>query len=208
MSVLRFYSEAEWNPEDWERCSTCKGDGKGYHDDFEAMGYTTPPCPACDGHGSLKAAALHELAVVGRAASHPLDGPVVVRCEGCQHPHSEGTWEQPKINPHLFDPEQALDVAERLLAEGEQHPDIGRGCHYSRCDELCNHGGPGRKVCAGCGWTWRPNYPCYRCGKTESVAEASWRPVDVRRLSWDHDLRRSQLAVLCLRCFANQRESS
>jgi hypothetical protein len=33
---------------------------------------------------------------------------------------------------------------------------------------------------------------------------ASWRPVDVRCLSWPHDLRPESLAVLCLRCWAGR----
>jgi hypothetical protein len=34
--------------------------------------------------------------------------------------------------------------------------------------------------------------------------EASWRQVDVRTLGWPHDLRENKLAVLCLRCLAEQ----
>jgi hypothetical protein len=114
---LRIYDRAECDedgvPLDWERCRTCAGDGG-------LTAYATDGgCPTCDGHGSLKAAALVELrgqqvdaelhrrehAEARRLGRSGLSGGQrtelwlrigrerTTRCEGCGHPMSDGTWE-------------------------------------------------------------------------------------------------------------------
>jgi hypothetical protein len=60
---------------------------------------------------------------------------------------------------------------------------------------------------------WQPFSPKHAGASAEALkdtfseqaaVEASWRQVDVRRLSWDHDLRPEYLAVLCLRCWSTR----
>lgn len=116
---------------------------------------------------------------------------------------SDGTWED---LPDPADPETwPATLREALVYERQ-----GLGVHYSACDELCEHGGPWR---ARCGNTaegeWDTRIPVGAGARPGQVmgpgvheVEASWRPVDVRTLSWPHDLRPEQLALLCLRCWA------
>lgn len=199
MSVLRIYDPNECDehgvPLDWERCRKCS-DGRIVTPEYERGGdIQWRTCDRCDGHGSLKAAALlafwgvgYQPSVVGE------DGKPRFRCEDCGHPMSEGTWE-----PVESWPTEGGEV-DLLRAVG----DVGqaRGRHYSPCDEGCRHGGPGRIIATA---EWNK-------GRVENVAklnvyegydkQASWRPVDVRTLGWAHDLRPEKLAVLCLRCWA------
>lgn len=207
-AVLRVYDpgecDADGKPLDWERCRACEG--KGHTEGGEswvAPGHTrTFVCSTCDGHGSLKAAAL------ASQAYH--DGH---RCEDCGHPMSEGTWEgeTPDVarDPNLRHDD--LAHAERCLLQGvEPTGTPTRLDFFSPCDEGCRHGGPGRwKEGTHPNHTWKP---ATRLGQTadgtlmlvlnEAPVEASWRPVDVRLLSWPHDLRPEHLAVLCFRCWA------
>jgi len=227
MTVLRFYARDEWDSGSWENCSTCDGSGRTIGSvpgvPF-AVCQVYENCPACDRHGSLRAAAL-----AGRIASrmtqhadefarHWKDGNILVHCEDCQHPQSEGTWEPAKTWTLQETTDTKLRVAATYLragkepGDGESWPMSQQPVHYSRCDEKCNHGGPGRVQPAdraglpedvACGWNIHraEDWPDDNYSQPMTV-EASWRSVDVRRLSWPHDLRRSQLAVLCLRCRA------
>ena len=116
--VLRVYDPVECDeygvPLDWEQCRTCEGRGHHFPESVTA-------CGACDGHGSLKAAALARAVFpqVNEVLRRVYDeqGPIeerlerlgpagtvehigrtarevrekhVPRCEGCDHPMSEG----------------------------------------------------------------------------------------------------------------------
>lgn len=203
--ILRVYDPVECDergwPLDYERCRTCGG-ARVVHTD--RPGATSPrPCPACDSHGSLKAAALSHVGMWNMDD----DGVVRLRCEGCGHQISEGTWED---RPHRQpDHEIALDYALRCLRNRQEPMLTVDGVHYSSCDEGCRHGGPGRhrpsdrthwvdldgRVVAGL---------FNELALSGSQVEASWRQVDVRTLGWPHDLRPEKLAVLCLRCYTER----
>ena len=62
MTVLRVYRmkecDAEGKPLDWNRCRTCDGTGALWPGGSQLHSPTPAECPSCDGHGSLKAAAL------------------------------------------------------------------------------------------------------------------------------------------------------
>lgn len=184
-------------------------------DDAQALGDAPPSsevmreqratCLTCGGHGSLKAAALHFLsyaqwnAVDLAWASGPLFVERPTRCEDCGHPMSEGTWEDPPIASDLGYMETRAR-GELAVRNGVTWQAVS--VHYSPCDEGCRHSGPGRWFDNDFGdWhvgddvRWQPRF---------HVADASWRPVDVRTLGWPHDLRPEKLAVLCLRCWAER----
>lgn len=204
MTLLRLYSRAEWEAlpcDPWERCPTCGGGGSLFaHRPFQT---TATGCPDCKGHGSARALAFDVLWKVGRGDRNPASAHRW-RCEDCGHPMSEGTWEGlPKGDEDemigyvlaRWSESEWGDQTEAWIAD--QYPGV---VHYSPCDEGCRHGGPVRKLNAygrGGGATYDALPPGNREG-----FEASWRQVDARRLSWDHDLRPGQLAVLCLRCLA------
>lgn len=61
MSILRIYDPSECDDEgkplDWERCRKCKGDKMVWSNTPGAVG-SGVKCDRCDGHGSLRAAAL------------------------------------------------------------------------------------------------------------------------------------------------------
>lgn len=132
-------------------------------------------------------------------------GGINVRCEDCQHPMSEGTWEGDTSDNKLM--ARRMEFAGKRLRLGEEP--VGDPIHFSRCDEKCEHGGAGRwrsSMSLSPGWMERPDasMPVSQVEMTLKECDelqASWRPVDVRRLSWPHDLRPENLAVLCLRCF-------
>lgn len=174
-------------PLDWDRCRNCAGT-------------TEPPdlvahigCEVCDGHGSLKAAALFEMAKRQIARMGVKAGPSL-RCESCSHPMSEGMWEPDPVLTSAADREGFL---RRVMEAGFDYTTF---VHYSACDTLCDEHrelGPGRIRGEGCGGDLTI---------TPGTVEASWRPVDIRTLGWAHDLRPERLAVLCLRCFAARSE--
>lgn len=231
MNVLRVYDPAECDghgvPLDWEECRTCKG-GKVVDGSRTEQWDIRTKCPICDGHGSLKAAALAHLAQkqmwaeverIGAikwpdggaetkavlALRHEVEASLIVRCDGCSHPMGGGTWDPGGDRPWDFD--SRMRGAFFSLQEGM---DPSTNCppdwpvYYSPCDEGCRHDGPGRmpfdaKDPLG-GWIGC-NELMNNVGITEGF-EASWRPVDVRTLGWPHDLRPERLAVLCLRCWA------
>jgi hypothetical protein len=221
MTVLRVYDPPECDergvPLDWERCRSSNmmlGGG--------------PACPACDGHGSLNAAALaalmtkcrtchHEAAAHVQGVEHGLcaecdcwgyeaRGPA--RCEDCGHPMSEGTWEGGDERAYQDIVEARHTVAGRYLRRGDEPPNL-LPVHFSPCDEGCRHGGPGRFDGDPEGPTvWVPLDDVSGTGDARPMVhygvEASWRQVDVRTLGWPHDLRPEKLAVLCLRCWAGR----
>ena len=208
-SILRIYDPPECDergvPLDWERCRLCEGTGAGrmrveQHEPGRYRSVRSPDdtdvCGRCDGHGSLKAAALAGLKTSVRA----WDGVhSTFRCEGCGHPMSEGTWQG--MYPG-WSRDVILRQAEYELRQGRE-PTFAGGdpVYFSRCDERCKHGGPGRVYVGLDRIDWRPWGPGEPlvAGPTH---EASWRQVDVRTLGWPHDLRPEKLAVLCLRCWA------
>ena len=184
LSILRIYDPRECNsagvPLDWDRCRACLGGGT-FDNGLRA-------CTICDGHGSLKAAALAKLRVTqwynttdhnARLEDH------LLRCESCGHPASEGTWEE------SFPVEVPL-----LRLSGHTDDTKPWRVHYSICDEECRHGGPGRS-----GTTRFTSELMARDLPDAMPFRASWRAVDVRTLGWSWDLRPERLAVLCLRCF-------
>lgn len=264
MSVLRVYLPGECDSEagvplDWECCDKCEGRGRQVIPGHLLAGEDrSRVCPSCDGHGSLKAAALS-----GRGtwadAEHLYPGDVVGlrrlaveqfhrygavldeekygvgatfavniethRCEGCGHPMSEGTWE-PELPEHSNTlgftvtggelASLAFEMAEHRLRRGESlraEPTL-----YSPCDEGCRHSGALRFHPTDGSAPWVSDVvrnPFVMpdggtetagdvAGRTDGLVEASWRPVDVRCLSWAHDLRPEMLAVLCLRCFVER----
>lgn len=208
-NVLRIYDPAECDehgvPLDWERCRACGGTKRapakpGMYD--RAISIDT--CRTCDGHGSLKAAALAKLRVAqwdrttdpnARLEDH------AIRCEDCGHPMSEGTWERIVPSDHPWAEPKTAD-ARIALAElrrgAEPHPPF---VHYSPCDEGCRHGGPMQANWAGVWDEWEPEGAQKTC---DAIYRASWRPVDIRTLGWPHDLRPENLVVLCLRCYADR----
>lgn len=228
LSVLRVYDPADCDatgvPLDWERCRTCNVDSDGtpiYPDGEGGAG-----CPTCGGHGSLKAAALAER---WRDLKRPTpDFPLPpVRCEGCGHPMSDGTWvnrdgrEQSGDNPvHAAQKGVERRALIALRAGGE--PD-DRVMFWSPCDGGCRHQAPCRAMTTE---GWRPfdiNYEAAVAVDTLGAGnvEASWRAVDVRvgmlakRAGLDvttagplvvrpFDLRPENVAVLCLRCWAER----
>ena len=210
MSILRVYTPRECDehgvPLDWERCRTCVGTGYqgGPLKPSHRPGYPKSDievCPGpCGGHGSLKAAAL---AVVWGERRDAFDGSFLPRCEGCSHPMSEGTWEE-------HPPGYPRNSAITFLSGGQEPPrePLSNGIrmeatHFSPCDERCEHDGSGRVRKVGSeGWRADDDVGQWRLAPDAMEAEASWRPVDVRLLSWPHDLRLEHLAVLCLRCWA------
>lgn len=188
-------------PLDWKRCRGCRG---GMVIDTDRPGATSPrPCPRCEGCGSLEKAVLAELERLrGRRWSiftEPLDKPFdpTVRCGGCAHPMSDGTW----VPADHLDHEERRDRLRRASADFTVAERSG-AVFYSPCDERCRHGGPGRHRWADEDYyTWQAvkNLP----GPLENYeAEASWRHVTVRTMNgWPHDLREGNLGILCLRCW-------
>lgn len=137
--------------------------------------------------------------------------PQLVRCEDCSHPMSEGTWERVHHVERIIFPsyESSLRTAEVELRAGRE-PQPMLQIHFSPCDKACKHStrsyGTERIYDEELG-AWRfvegvgKPAELVRAGRK---VEASWRPVDARRLSYDNDLRPEQTAVLCLRCFAER----
>lgn len=212
MSVLRVYDPPECDavgvPLDWERCRTCDGTGRRLPpgpavrmvDKGFGLVVTEPivvperPCARCDGHGSLKAAALAARWIEAKC------------CEDCGHPMSEGTWQWRFASDEhrglVPNDARNLELAATWIRNGEEPRQLRT--HYSPCDEGCRHGGPMRLL--------RDHAEPVPLPDQEPItpewvsimgpAEASWRSVDVRTLGWPHDLRPDKLRVLCLRCWA------
>lgn len=208
MTILRFHSKREWKAltaDPWEVCPRCKGTGEGPRLTLPDYEIPYPICPICEGHGSARKLAL-DLLEEGHKhnlCECPMDIPHVLRCADCWHPMSEGTWEGDHPRTDLMP-----GLAMSFLREGKE-PDEFRevgpiSVHYSPCDEGCRHGGPARILDGGSSYLTTEG----DCGEVarEDPVEASWRQVDIRRLSWGHDLRPEQLAVLCLRCFADRQK--
>lgn len=190
MNVLRIYLPSECDsagvPLDWERCRSCDGAIR----PESSSGPLGVSCRTCAGHGSLKAAALGSAYLL--PTSETLGTPI--RCEDCGHPMSKGTWEG----------EYGDEISHADVLAGDEplrrHLERNGTVHYSPCDTGCRHRPwPGRHRTVAGGW----ETDGILLGlAAPSCREASWRPVDVRCLSWPHDLRPEQLAVLCLRCWA------
>jgi hypothetical protein len=213
MTVLRQYDpdecDSEGVPLDWEKCRNCGGEGrKGLWRkgsivavDLET-GTASATCAVCDGHGSLKAAALEFLSNVSDRGADEHDEH---RCEDCGHPMSEGTWEDPplaKWNGYV----ETRAKGEAAIMAGREPTLAVHSLHFSGCDEGCRHDCRAVRLAADL-----PLCPSvsdlvgpFVAGHPEVLVEASWRPVDVRTLGWPHDLRPEKLAVLCLRCLAGR----
>lgn len=201
-------------PLDWERCRKCAGSGKmafpkDLNDPSRAM-----VCPACDGHGSLKRAALVKrvmsLAPSGSFSVEEFAKQVEPRCEDCGHPMSEGTWEwdDGSCVSEQMKREALEDAFRDLLRGADLLPDL---TYYSSCKEGCKHGGPLRLHDPDDGWLEQDAEHVSHFEQTGGglvalghVIEASWRSVNVHTLGWPHDLRPEKLAVLCLRCYAER----
>jgi hypothetical protein len=190
VSVLRVYDPHECDehgvPVDWERCR-CRGSGRMgalATSDLLAIGAKAgewspdDPCPFCDGHGSLRAAALAStrerqlseatMALYGGQQSyegltqHELteqmqrlnraraeaDAAFVYRCEDCKHPMSEGTWAPNAYDYTHPDKKPVLAEALPILRAGDEPPNR-LSVHYSPCDERCTHGLPLRQRTVG-----------------------------------------------------------
>jgi hypothetical protein len=215
--VLRVYHPHECHPLghplalqplDWECCRTCRGSGgvqppkAGWPDAqgrILATKYGTRTCPTCRGHGSLRAAALaYELR--GEEWALRTGGgdaeDAVHRCEDCNHPMSEGTWE----SRGFVDTEDAawLGRTERAGYRRPVEMQDEWAVHYSPCASACRHREAGR-------WRRGSIGPWESATNVRGLAppvEASWRPVDIRTLSFPNILLPECLAVLCLRCHA------
>lgn len=234
MSVLRIYTPAECDqagvPLDWVKCRYCAGTGQSNLCAEDEHGpewkLREGVCVICEGHGSLKAAALiHLTCAIQRrcpdGSGYIIDPSEAPRCEDCNHPQSDGTWEgdlrRPPITPgteHLTfqDVSRATDedwqrqharaASAWLLGERKEPPPWANVVvHYSPCDEGCRHSGPGR--------LWDEKEQTWRTRETIANdsgyrVEASWRQVDIRRLNYPNMLRPEDLAVLCLRCWAKR----
>jgi hypothetical protein len=230
--VLRVYDPAECDaagvPLDWERCRPCGGRGSApFFTNAETMSIEQRPCPTCGGHGSLRAAALAFRAALARETrDHPDDhpnlllrsadalarggAPTEVRCEGCGHPMSDGTWGDRGNGEPLLPHEAAAQIEYALgeLRAGDEPDMWERLTHWSPCDERCRHGGPvaergddGFGVLVESDVDFLGGHPL---AATSLKVWSSWRQVDVRTLGWAHDLRPENLTVLCLRCFAER----
>lgn len=234
MSVLRVYDPSECYstglPMDWKRCRNCAGRGV-IAEVSRVAGERgrRVTCEICGGHGSLKAAALAER-TRERDGVTVADMPIgpepyrarvfaerhPVRCEGCGHPMSDGTWES---DQPYFGASASLDMAAELLRDGVDPSTWGDGncIHWSPCDEGCRHLANVGDVRTR-GDDHSPGYPHGWAALTRAADadvtlgqmveawpgkefEASWREVGARTLSWPHDLRPEKLAVLCLRCW-------
>ncbi len=191
--ILRVYDPHECHPDGvplhWESCRWCYGEGVHLE--------TGAGCRACDGHGSLKAAALAAMQHSYAQERPRGNGPLALRCEGCGHPRSEGTWEDGGFQRSS---DEWLVWAATHLRQGRAPPAHLGGTpatafatHYSPCDKGCTHDLTGTRT-AGLA-AGKMAVDCH-------PLEASWRPVEVRALGWPHDLRPEKIAVLCLRCWA------
>lgn len=243
MTIFRVYDPAECDergvPLDWERCRLC-------HSSFEDLPHpytevlrpgllrvgsrtsdwgANVSCPSCDGHGSLKDAALSLMSTLQWAgkqvdfveiydaivASPPVPGTsehaasmLNIRCEACRHPMGDGEWlgKRPAYIAEGYE-HLLVDGAIARLGAGDRAYEDGEMAYYSPCDSKCRH--DGSVLVRGQGMMsvdqmrrhWHPNIH----------VEASWRQVDVRTLGWPHDLRPEQLATLCLRCWAKKVKS-
>jgi hypothetical protein len=228
-SILRIYDPSERDddgtPLDWDRCRMCHLGiglpGPSYsvlrpgwlrNGSRSSEWGADIACPGCGGHGSLKAAALAALEHDRRhrAFANPF------RCEDCGHPMSDGTWEPPDLTkrPDLRGSQWLWDDRAWVLGRAASYLRDGREpfdgsehamAHWSPCDEECRHyHAPGR-ISMDDGVTWNVVSEVHHVGvvrRAGGLIEASWRAVDVRTLSWPHDLRPERLAVLCLRCWA------
>lgn len=204
MNVSRIYEVHECDEHgelfDWERCRACKGTGRLDGPEMQRFVEWAKKCIFCNGHGSLKAATLAEKAL--RCMRYEL------RCESCEHPSSNGTWEGGSP-PDAVTLANLTDITLSELRDGNDQPLGGAGL-YSPCDEGCRHGGPIRgQMYPGLNDPPPPRliefsatYPDAAAWTKYMPVEASWRTVDVRTLGWPHDLRPERLAVLCLRCWA------
>lgn len=203
--LLRVYLPVECDaagvPLDWDRCRGLDELEGGMGSMHEALRQNGLTCPSCGGHGSLKAAALADFWPDDQAEGRP------VRCQGCGHPRSEGTWEAPG---GLGPPDSGAErrASDDLRLGGEPTCLV---THFSRCDEGCRHDHPParvRPVMARVSTRMFADGPDLLIDPHNSapvdIVEASWRPVDVRTLSWPHDLRPEHLAILCLRCWAER----
>lgn len=219
VNLLRVYDPPECDsagvPLDWKCCRTCGGSGRwcecdrGERTPLNCWSCSNDQCPTCGGHGSLKAAALYELVEAGGRGGtwSPTEQRLIVRCEDCGHPTSEGTWDGHGLADDSGKA-AASESAERYLREYDGIPSHPMGLDfYSPCDEGCRHSGPGRWSPNGpIGGAWRERpYPDMmvdvKAMRPTDYLEASWRLVDVRTLGWPHDLSPEKLAVLCLRCW-------
>jgi hypothetical protein len=210
MNVLRVYDPWECDiagvPLDWKYCRTCSPSidvplTNEPYNGLRPIAERDMNCTTCNGHGSLRGAALagRWARSDGPLSPHPTGDP---RCEDCGHPMSEGTWEGPAFTSLSEVQQQELDHAWRCLLENiEPTGTIGRADYFSPCDEACRHSGPGRRPFDD-GWIGC-NELMNNVGITKGF-QASWRPVDVRTLGWPHDLRPERLAILCLRCWAKR----
>lgn len=206
--MLRIYDPPECaaggDPLDWERCRTCDGSGTVPTPDDQPGPFATV-CVPCEGHGSLRAAALayHH----GLQIGHPrhVEGDAPLRCESCSHPLSNGTWGDPEIAGCVGYMRTRAD-GEAAILRGDENPlATCYSVHYSPCDDACDHGGQGRaKYGNGAdGGSWAAIDLSTLDGAIRSP-EASWRQVDIRRMGWRHDLRPEKLSVLCTRCYAER----
>lgn len=223
-AVLRLYGPEEceaWEasmgrgprPLDWKRCRSCRGTGA-----VPIVGRTMTSCPTCEGHGSLRAAAL-ALLTGPHGIGQRLDGsavraaPWTVRCEGCGHPMGEGTWERKAPGPNGEAPNEwvlrtALDYLRNSGIEPRLGYEVG-ALHWSPCDEGCRHDAltgdvidtPDQQATINSALdVGRLRLVEARFGRM--APEASWRQVDVRTLKWAFDLSPGNLRVLCARCWA------
>jgi hypothetical protein len=241
MSILRIYDtdecdEAGGVPLSWARCQLCRG-GKVVPEDDDSTLRAVKPCPACEGHGSLRAAVLAELTTPSftidtygptyemvdgemrqTAPARKADPPdPTVRCAGCGHPMSVGTWEASDVGRASDFLPAILRHAVTALRNGSDPSFNGwwNATHWSPCDDGCRHGtGDGGEAVRWRfeGGEWQTHEGL--CGadpewladvrRSYDEMQVSWRAVDVRTLGWAHDLRPERLAVLCLRCWAGR----
>lgn len=191
---------------DWSECGRCAGMGKVpalMPHGAVARGVESG-CPNCGGYGSLRAAALAH-AIGWQQPSE------AGRCEGCGHPMSDNPWgERADGEPLLpHEAEAQLEYALGELRAGNEPDTWERLTHWSSCDEGCQHDGPFRYTLPD--GRWQTQFAGIKTDIARGVAsgaryEASWRPVDVRAMTWPHDLRPESLMALCLRCWAARQE--
>lgn len=97
-----------------------------------------------------------------------------IRCIECGHPKKKGSWLR---NGVQCPGPASIEAAERGAIRCKFIENGFTSTYLSKCDHGCTH-------------------------DPVSGGRASWRLVDARRLSWEHDLRAWETAVLCTRCFA------
>ncbi|MET0601869.1 MAG: hypothetical protein ABW167_07755 [Baekduia sp.] len=152
---------------------------------------------------------IHEHAVRFEALRQEVHETWKVCCEDCFHPMGDaGFWEREGSDQVPYGAPDLWAISQKMWLDAmRKHGDdrVYQPVHWSPCSALCRHGGPMRFRNLLGGWeNVSPLGPIQAQAATDRAAWASWREVDLRLLDWPHDLSRSSVAVLCLRCYVER----